>query len=128
MIVVSLLEEIKLIEDFFKDYDLYCKKHLLPSKPYYTNYDTTPFVTILLNEIYDPHISLSNEVTVLKSTQYLINDGIPVQTAKRFGSQIAMVFYKKLSVYFQDKTYGDLCKAPIDILNRYDLIISFTDQ
>lgn len=128
IITVTLQEEVMLVQDLFQEKDAYCKNFKLPSRPDYLDYDATRYITMVINEVCNPMISLNNDVRILKSTEFLISEGIDYEKAKLHGSIIANKVFKKICMYFPDMQYEHLANSHMQMVNRFDLMITFTNM
>ena len=127
-VVISLFDEGIHLEAFMRKHYEFCVKNNLRRNSSHQHFDVSQFFSLLLNEITDPRLSITNQGNVLGSTSLLIREGVPETNAKQIGSQLARTVYKKLCMYFPDISFEELCTVQFDFINRYDVMFTFINQ
>jgi hypothetical protein len=126
--VISVQDEAQVVEQFMCDFYDYCVKYNQKRNKEHQEYNATVYLTTLLNEIYNPHLSLSNEVKILPSTQLLLNEGLPVDKAFKLSHYLSKKLSAKLCLLFPDITYEQMVNTSYEFINHYDISIILTGQ
>lgn len=125
-IIISLSEPVGILKESFREQTALMIHHRHNNVPLMTgalNYDCVPYLRTLLLEIFEMgHDPIMVEFP--PSTQILMKDGLPRDTARQVAHQVFQATIDSLSLMVPNLTFGCLNGYAVDMCGEFDAMVT----
>lgn len=124
--LISLSEPISILKDSFRERTieiLIKQKNTPASLNDKLNYDCTPYMSSLLNEIFDNDTNMGSD-RILPSTKILVKDGMALEEARLLSLKVFTLTLDTIASIVPDLSFNDKSVYQVDMCDERDVMIS----